>query len=99
MRTMSLVKCISDDILGYGDSKMAEIPFSQVLEILEAAGYSIHHRNKYPGTSEAYYYYLVHHDRQHPSIGFPVRAKMVRARYYETILDTLKGPNNEGDKE
>ncbi len=79
---------------------MAQVPFSQVVEILEAAGYLIHHRTKYPEQSDAYFYFFVHHDRIHPGIGFPVHGRMVQGRYYELILDALKGSNaNENDEE
>ncbi len=72
---------------------MSQIPFSQVVEILEAAGYSIHHRRKYPQQRDAYFYFFVHQDRIHPGIGFPVRGRLVQDRYYELILDALKGSN------
>ena len=78
---------------------MAQVPFSQVVAILEAAGYLIHHRTKYPQQRDAYFYFFVHQDRIHPGIGFPVHSRMVQGRYYELILDALKGSNTDEDDE
>ena len=78
---------------------MSKIPFSSVVDVLEAAGYSMHHRTKYPGRDDAYFYFFVDREGEQSGIGFPVRAKMVQQRYYGLILDTLKRSNDENDKD
>jgi hypothetical protein len=76
---------------------MPQVPFSRVVSLLEASGYRIHHRTKYPQFDDAYFYFFVHADPDHPAIGFPVRSKLVEQRYQERILVTLKRSENDED--
>ena len=78
---------------------MPRIPFRRVVSLLEASGYKIHHRTKYPDREEAYFYFFVHPESGHPAVGFPVRSKLVQQRYYDLIFETLKRSDNDENEE